>query len=103
SSLSPRDRALNAAVVGGGKMLVSASASGRFGLHDGDRVTLETPAGSKTFAVAGVYGDPSAVLPTFYVTYEDASAAWELGVGDVVDVFVKPGAAPASVAAEIRR
>jgi putative ABC transport system permease protein len=83
-------------------MLVSASASGRFGLHEGDRVTLATPAGPTAFAVVGVYEDPSAVLPTFYVTYEDAAAAWGLGVGDVIDVFAKPGVAASSIAARIR-
>src|SRR5260370_595311 len=38
----------------------------------------------------------------FCVTYEDAAAAWGLGVGDVIDVFVRPGVASASVAAAIR-
>jgi putative ABC transport system permease protein len=102
-TVSQHDREINAAVVGGGKMLVSASASGRFGLHEGDHVIFDTPAGPKTFAVVGVYEDPSAVLPTFYVTYEDATAAWGLTVGDVIDVFVKPGVAPSSVAAAIRQ
>src|SRR5260370_41373854 len=84
-------------------MLASASAAGRFGLREGDRVTFDTAAGPKTFAVVGVYEDPSAVLPTFYVTYEDATAAWGLTVGDVIDVFVKPGVPPSSVAAAIRQ
>src|SRR5437879_5300530 len=101
-TVSRHDREINAAVVGGGKMLVSASASGRFGLHEGDHVTFDTPAGPRTFAVVGVYEDPSAVLPTFYVTYEDATAAWGLGVADVIDVFVQPGVASSSVAAAIR-
>ena len=102
-TVAPRDRAINAAMVGGGRMLISASAAGRFGLHQGDSVTLDTPGGPRTFAVVGVYEDPSAVLPTFYLTYEDVSASWGLTVTDVVDVFVKPGTSPASVAAEIRQ
>src|SRR5207237_5389460 len=102
-TVSLHDRQINAAVVGGGKMLVSASASGRFGLHQGDHVTFDTPAGPKTFAVVGVYEDPSAVLPTVYVTYEDATVAWGLSVGDAIDVFVTPGLPHSSVAAAIRR
>jgi putative ABC transport system permease protein len=101
--VSERDRAMNAAVVGGGKALVSASAAGRFGLQEGDRVTFAAPGGPRSFAVVGVYPDPSAVLPTFYVTYEDAAAAWGLHDADVIDVFLDPGASPSSVAAGIRR
>ena len=101
--VSERDRAMNAAVVGGGKALVSASAAGRFGLQEGDRVTFATPGGPRSFAVVGVYPDPSAVLPTFYVTYEDAAAAWGLHDADVIDVFLDPGASPSTVAAGIRR
>ena len=101
-TVSDHDRAINAAVVGGGKMLISASAVGRFGLHTGDRVTLPAPAGPRTFSVVGVYDDPSAVLPTFYITYEDAAAGWGLSVADVIDVFVRPGVAPAAVAGAIR-
>ena len=100
--VSAHDRAINAAMVGSGRILVSASAVGRFGLKVGDTVTFPAPAGPRSFVVAGVYDDPSAVLPTFYVTYEDAAATWGLGVADVIDVFVKPGAS-ASVAREIRQ
>jgi putative ABC transport system permease protein len=50
-----------------------------------------------------VYQDPSAVLPTFYITFEDAAAGWGLHVADVIDVFLAPGARSSSVATAIRR
>jgi len=102
-TISQHDRDLNAAVAGGGKMLVSASAAGRFGVHAGDHVTFDTPAGPKSFAVVGVYEDPAAVLPTFYMTFEDATAAWGLSGADVIDVFLQPGVSPPSVTAAIRQ
>ena len=98
--VSAYDRAINAAVVPG-TMLISASAKDRFGLHAGDTVTLHPPGGPRSFRIVGIYDDPSAVLPTFYVTYEDASADWGLSVADVVDVFLTPGATSARVASEI--
>lgn len=105
-SLTAHDRAINAAMVTPGRILISDSAVGRFGLHVGDRITMAAPAapsGTATFTVGGVYDDPSAVLPTFYVTYEQAQADWGLNVADVIDVFLKPGATPAGVSSEIAR
>lgn len=102
-TVNAQDRAVNAAMVGGGKILISASAAGRFSLQAGDRVTLPSAAGPHTFVVAGIYQDPTAVLPTFYITYEDATADLGLTSADVVDVFVQPGAAIPAVAAEINR
>lgn len=101
-SVPAYDRHINAAMVGGGKVLVSASASQRFGLKDGDTVTFHAPAGPRSFRVVGVYDDPSAVLPTFYMTYEDAASTWGLKVADVIDVFVRPGTASRAAATRIR-
>jgi putative ABC transport system permease protein len=102
-ALSPHDRAINAAMEVTGRILISDSAVGRFGLKAGQPLTLNTPAGPRIFTIAGVYDDPTAVLPTFYVTYEDAQAAWGLDVADVVDVFLDPGVSRPAVIAEIRR
>jgi putative ABC transport system permease protein len=87
----------------GGVVLVSPSAAARFHLKQEDTVSFDTPSGPKTFPVAGVYDDPSAVLPTFYVTFEDVVGSWGLRSADTIDVFLKPGVPARRVASEIGR
>jgi putative ABC transport system permease protein len=93
----------NARMAAGGVILVSPSAASRFGLKEGRTVSFDTPSGPRTFTIGGVYEDPSAVLPTFYVTFEDVVRSWGLGSADTIDVFLRPGTSARQVASEIER
>lgn len=103
SAATPQQRRLNARVLGGGRMLISPSAAEQFGLRKGQEATLETPFGPRAFRIVGIYDDPSAVLPTFYITFEDAQAAWGLNTADSIDVFLSPGTSAPAMADRIER
>lgn len=96
-------RRANGRMAAGGVILVSPSAAARYGIEEGDRVPFETPTGTKSFEVGGIYEDPSAVLPTFYVTFDEVVRHWGLTSADTIDVFLEPGARAADVADEIER
>jgi putative ABC transport system permease protein len=100
---TPGQQKGNARMAQGGVVLISPSAADRFGMREGQRVEFDTPTGKQSFEIAGIYEDPSAVLPTFYVTFEDVVRYWGLATADTIDVFLEPGASDRQVAAEIER
>jgi putative ABC transport system permease protein len=84
-------------------VIVSENFSHRFGVRRGDRIALSTPAGARSFRVAGVSIDYSSDQGTVVMHWGTFRRYWTERVADSVGVFLQPGADLEAVAAEIKQ
>jgi putative ABC transport system permease protein len=84
-------------------VIVSENFSYRFAVRRGDRVTLPTSEGPRSFRVAGVSIDYSSDQGTVLMYWGTFRKYWTERVVDSIGVFVRPGASLEAVAAEIKQ
>jgi putative ABC transport system permease protein len=84
-------------------VIVSENFSYRFAVQRGDRVTLPTSEGPRSFRVAGVSIDYSSDQGTVLMYWGTFRKYWTERVVDSIGVFVRPGASLEAVAAEIKQ
>jgi putative ABC transport system permease protein len=84
-------------------VIVSENFRYRFAVERGDRVTLSTPEGPRSFRVAGVSIDYSSDQGTIIMHWGTFRKYWTEDVVDTIGVFVRPGANLEAVAAEIKQ
>ena len=95
--------AVFAEVIQHDSVIVSENFRHRFGAGRGATMTLPTPAGPRAFRIAGVSLDYSSDQGTVVMHRGIFRRYWADRLVDSVGVFLKPGASPETVAAEIRR
>jgi putative ABC transport system permease protein len=81
-----------AAELGAGKIAVSDAFERRFGLSPGDRLSLDTPRGSRSFEIAAVVRD-----------YYGASGSLHLDIGQFDASWIRNGASSAVIWPELER
>lgn len=84
-------------------VIVSENFGHRFSARRGDRMTLPTPEGPRSFRIAGVSIDYSSDQGTVVMHWGTFRKYWTERVVDSVGVFLKPGAQLEAVAAEIKQ
>jgi putative ABC transport system permease protein len=84
-------------------VIVSENFRHRFGAGRGDTIALPTPNGPRSFRIAGVSLDYSSDQGTVVMHRGIFRNYWSDRLVESVGVFLKPGASPETVAAEIRR
>jgi putative ABC transport system permease protein len=84
-------------------VIVSENFSYRFAVQRGDRVTLPTPEGPRSFRVAGVSIDYSSDQGTVLMHWGTFRKYWTERVVDNIGVFLRPGANLEAVAAEMKQ
>ena len=84
-------------------VIVSENFRYRFAVQRGDRVTLPTPEGPRSFRVAGVSIDYSSDQGTIVMHWGTFRKYWTEHVVDTIGVFLRPGASLEAVAAEIKQ
>jgi putative ABC transport system permease protein len=95
--------AVFAEVVGQDSVIVSENFSHRFNARRGDRLTLPTPVGPRSFRIAGVSIDYSSDQGTIVMHWGIFRKYWTERVVDAIGVFLQPGASVDAVAAEIKQ
>jgi putative ABC transport system permease protein len=86
-----------------GKCAVSDNFARRFGLGQGDPVTLETPDGIARIPIAGVFRDYTSDRGTIFLDRTTFLALWKDDRVDIYDVNLLAGADPDHVREEIRK
>jgi putative ABC transport system permease protein len=84
-------------------IIVSENFRYRFGARRGDRVTLPTPQGLRSFRVAGVSLDYSSDQGTIVMHWGTFRRYWNERVVDTIGVFLRPGVSLEAVVAEIKQ
>jgi putative ABC transport system permease protein len=84
-------------------VIVSENFRYRFGVRRGDRVTLPTPQGPRSFRVAGVSLDYSSDQGTIVMHWGTFRRYWSERVVDTIGVYLRPGVSLETVAAEIKQ
>jgi putative ABC transport system permease protein len=95
--------AIFAEVTSQDSVIVSENFRYRFAVQRGDRVTLPTPEGPRSFRVAGVSIDYSSDQGTIVMHWGTFRKYWTEDVVDTIGVFVRPGANLEAVAAKIKQ
>jgi putative ABC transport system permease protein len=101
--LAPRDEAPFDAARNAGLALVSESFAARFHVGPGESVRLPTPAGPKTLTVAGVFADYGNERGSLLVERAHLAAWFGDEQAASVSLFLRPGADPSGVRAELLR
>jgi putative ABC transport system permease protein len=84
-------------------VIVSENFGYRFAVRRGERITLPTPEGPRSFRVAGVSLDYSSDQGTVVMHWGTFRKYWTERVVDTIGVFLRPGASLEAVAAEIKQ
>jgi putative ABC transport system permease protein len=84
-------------------VIVSENFSHRFGARRGDQMTLPTSEGPRAFKIAGVSIDYSSDQGTVVMHWGTFRKYWRERLVDTIGVFLRPGASPETVAAEIKQ
>jgi putative ABC transport system permease protein len=92
-----------AEVIGRDSVIVSENFRYRFAVQRGDRLTLPTPEGPRSFRVAGVSLDFSSDQGTIVMHRGTFRKYWTEQVVDTIGVYVQPGADLEAVAGEIKQ
>jgi putative ABC transport system permease protein len=92
-----------AEVINQDSIIVSENFRYRFGVQRGDRVTLPTPEGPRSFTVAGVSLDYSSDQGTMVMHWATFRKYWTEHAVDTIGVYVRPGVSREAVGAEIKQ
>ncbi|HKP57753.1 MAG TPA: FtsX-like permease family protein [Polyangiales bacterium] len=84
-----------------GAIAVSENFSRAFDVHRGDKLTLTTAEGARSFVVAGVMVDYSSDLGVIIVDRATYVAHWADSRVDTYELYLTPGASPEAVRAQI--
>jgi putative ABC transport system permease protein len=92
-----------AEVISQESIIVSENFRYRFGVQRGDRVTLPTPEGPRSFRVAGVSLDYSSDQGTIVMHWATFRKYWTEHAVDTIGVYLRPGVSREAVGAEIKQ
>jgi putative ABC transport system permease protein len=95
--------AIFAEVINQDSVIVSENFRYRFAVQRGDRVTLPTPAGPRSFGIAGVSLDYSSDQGTIVMHWGTFRKYWTAHVVDTIGVYVQPGVSLEAVGEAIKQ
>ena len=86
--------------LGEGRVVLSRYTADALGIEEGQRITLPTPSGSRSFVVGGLFDD---LLPFYsmYMEQETYADLWKDDKADAIALIPEPGASLQSVEREV--
>lgn len=83
--------------------VISENLAAKYNLHKGDKLTIQTPSGLRTYEIVGVHVDYTSDLGSAALDRDAFLVAFGDRFVDSISVWVEPGVDPVRVREEIRR
>jgi putative ABC transport system permease protein len=88
-------------LLGGDSVVISTNLSSRYGVNQGDEITLATNSGSHSFRIAAVVTDYNSEAGSIIVSFKDLERYWGDARANYFQLFLTPGASSDQVKASI--